>query len=75
MEIHEARQPRNPMPPTPPATPGVDVEIGHLGFKGVGFVKIMASPELDTEAALAMTEQVISMMRVALGKVYPVPHS
>ena len=42
------------------------IEIGGMGFRGVGFVKILASPDLPIEKALAMAEQVITMMRAEL---------
>jgi len=51
--------------PLPPAIDADDdyEEIGGLGFKGVGFVKITATPGLSPEKALNMAQQIINMMK------------
>jgi hypothetical protein len=54
--------------PAQPVTMIDEVEIGGMGFKGVGFVKIMASPDLSLQKALSMAEQVIKMMRDELAE-------
>jgi hypothetical protein len=60
-----------PLSVAPPSGSGAerdDVKIGELGFAGVGFVKIFASPDLDTRKALRMAKQVIAMMETALAE-------
>lgn len=60
---------QNASPEPPPVSVSPDqVEVGGLGFKGVGSVKIVASSDLSTEKALDMAETVISMMRQELNK-------
>lgn len=81
-ETPSSDRPDQQMPPLPgqrpapaPPPPLEGVEIGALGFKGVGFVKIIASPELNPRKALAMAEQVIAMMRLELDSQSPVANA
>lgn len=70
-EMHDANLPSpvRALPvPAQPVTMIDEVEIGGMGFKGVGFVKIMASPDLSLQKALSMAEQVIKMMRDELAE-------
>lgn len=37
--------------------------VATMGFKGIGFVSIVASEELSTDAALSMASKIIAMTR------------
>lgn len=64
--MHAPQNTPNPKGTTPPPPSENEQEIAGLGFKGVGFIKIMANQGLDPKKALAMAKQAIGMMEAEL---------